>query len=184
MACMYFLTTVTRPVTCCLTAWWRSLRSAQVSYRKLLLEPGLGRLPGLSLLEQRQPIHQPCPLPHGQEHVPLLPPLPGLLPACAAAPGWGGMRDPVQALESSHERGMRPPVISGSLKQGQLSSQPSARCFSRPVYCINVQGATEKAYFFYKYIMFDMDVCFISARCWKGDPNLDCCSEGRTAVPG
>lgn len=44
--------------------------------------------------------------------------------------------------------------------------------------------ATEKAYFCYKYIMFDMDVCFISARCWEVDPNLHGCCEGRTAMHG
>lgn len=38
--------------------------------------------------------------------------------------------------------------------------------------------ATEKAYFCYKYIMFDMDVCFISARCWEVGPNLHGCCEG------
>lgn len=127
-------------VTCCLAVWWRSLWLARVSYRKLLLEPGLGGLPGLPPFEQRQPIPQPCPLPGGQEHAPLLPLVPGLLPACATAPGWGGTRDPAQVPENSHKRRMRPPRISGSLKQGQLSSQPSARCFSRPVYCINVWG--------------------------------------------
>lgn len=43
--------------------------------------------------------------------------------------------------------------------------------------------ATEKAYFCYKYIMFDMDVCFISARCWEGDPNLQGSSAWLTAAP-
>lgn len=110
------------PVTC-LTAWWRSLWSAQVSYTKLLLECGLGGTPGTASSEQRQPVHQPCPLPggglhHHSSH------LPGLLPACATTPDWRGTRAPVQAPESSHKRGMKPPVLSGSLKQGQLSSQP------------------------------------------------------------
>lgn len=39
------------PVTC-LTAWWRSLWSAQVSYRKLLLACGLGALLGLPHLNR------------------------------------------------------------------------------------------------------------------------------------
>lgn len=52
----------------CLAAWWRSLWSAQVSYRKLLLECGLWGTPGTAPFEQRQPVHQPCPLPGGLHH--------------------------------------------------------------------------------------------------------------------
>lgn len=112
------------PVTC-LTAWWRSLWSAQVSYRKLLLDCGLGGTPGTGPFEQRQPVHQPCPLNWGGGLHHHCPHLPGLLPACATTPGWRGPRAPAQAPDSSHKRGVKPPAVSGSLKQGQLSSQPA-----------------------------------------------------------
>lgn len=109
----------------CLTAWWRSLWPAQVRYRKLLLECGLGGTPGTAPVEQRQPAQQPCPLPGGQKLHHHSPHLPGLLPACATTPGRRHTRAPVQAPESSQKRGMKPPIVSGSLKQGQLSSQPA-----------------------------------------------------------
>lgn len=110
------------PVTC-LTAWWRSLWSAQVRYRKLLPDCEVGGTPGTAPFEQKQPVHQPCPLPGGLHHH--SPHFPGLLPACATTPSWRGTRAPAQAPASSHRRGMKPPVVSGSLKQGQLSSQPA-----------------------------------------------------------
>lgn len=105
-----------------LTAWWRSLWSAQVSYRKLLLECGLGGTPGTAPFEQRQSVHQPCPLPGGRSYTTI----PPISLGCSTSPGWRGTST---GSREQPRKGNEAPVLSGSLKQGRLSS-PAAHAAS------------------------------------------------------
>lgn len=123
------------PVTC-LTAWWRSLWSAQVSYRKLLLACGLGALLGLPHLN-RGSLSTSLALSLGA--TPPFLPSPWAAPACATSPGWRGTRAPVQAPESSHQ-GNEATRCKWEPEARAAVESASARCFSRPVYCVNIRG--------------------------------------------
>lgn len=82
--------------------------------QKLLLDCGLGGTPGTAPLN-RGSLSTSLALCLGGYTT-----IPPISLGCATTPGWRGTRAPAQAPDSSHRRGVEPPVVSGSLKQGQL----------------------------------------------------------------